>query len=351
VLPGYTIFSNRDAHLAAKRMLPRGPIRVKKPLSASGKDQTVVASLNELDAVLETISADEIAASGLVLEENLRQVRTFSVGEVAVGNLRISYHGTQRTVSDNEGRPVYGGSNLVCVRGGWKSLDALPMSSEVHAAVIAAKLYDGATEELRGFMASRRNYDVAHGIAADGRARSGVLEPSWRVGGASTAELAAMAAFARDPELQIVRASHVEEYGNGHRAPADAIVDFQGEDPEAGPLLRYTTVKPQIRCSRQKISIGYNGRWRNLPPAVMSSDPDSRVVRFESRADASQHRGKAGMRHFRPEYSPVPDLSKYECLESEDEYRHRMVVNAIALVFVSLLSVAGVWLANALAHS
>src|SRR5262249_62318990 len=118
---------------------------------------------------------------------------------------------------------------------------------------------------LRGFMASRRNYDVAHGIAADGRARSGVLEPSWRVGGASTAELAAMAAFARDPELQIVRASHVEEYGNGHRAPADAIVDFQGEDPEAGPLLRYTTVKPQIRCSRQKISIGYNGRcirWR-----------------------------------------------------------------------------------------
>ena len=351
VLPGYTIFSNRDAHLAAKRMLPRGPIRVKKPLSASGKDQTVVASLNELDAVLETISADEIAASGLVLEENLRQVRTFSVGEVAVGNLRISYHGTQRTVSDNEGRPVYGGSNLVCVRGGWKSLDALPMSSEVHAAVIAAKLYDGATEELRGFMASRRNYDVAHGIAADGRPRSGVLEPSWRVGGASTAELAAMAAFARDPELQIVRASHVEEYGNGHRAPADAIVDFQGEDPEAGPLLRYTTVKPQIRCSRQKISIGYNGRWRNLPPAVMSSDPDSRVVRFESRADASQHRGKAGMRHFRPEYSPVPDLSKYECLESEDEYRHRMVVNAIALVFVSLLSVAGVWLANALAHS
>src|SRR5215831_10055109 len=196
VLPGYTIFSERDAQLAARRMLRRGPIRVKKPLSASGKDQTVVTRLNELDAVLEAVSPDEMAAYGLVLEENLRQVRTLSVGEVAVGSLRISYHGTQRTVSDNEGRPVYGGSDLVCVRGGWKSLDALPMSSEVRAAVAAARRYDAATEEFHGFTASRRNYDVALGIGADGRPRSGVLEPSWRVGGASSAELAAFAAFA-----------------------------------------------------------------------------------------------------------------------------------------------------------
>jgi Protein of unknown function (DUF3182) len=351
VLPGYTIFSNRDARLAARRMLTRGPIRVKKPLSASGKDQTVVTSLNELDAVLETVSADEMAASGLVLEENLRRVRTFSVGEVAVGSLRISYHGIQRTVSDNEGRRVYGGSDLVCVRGGWKSLDALPMPFEVGAAVVAAKLYDGATEELRGFMASRRNYDVAQGIAADGRARTGVLEPSWRVGGASRAELAAMAAFAQDPALQTVRASHVEEYGKGHRAPADAVIDFQGEDPEARPLLRYTTVKPQARHSRQKICVGYNGRWRNSPPPVMSSDPDNRVIRFESRTGASHHRGTAATRDCGRDHSPVPDLSKYECLESEDEYRHRMVVNAIALVFVSLLSVAGLCLVNSLAHS
>src|SRR5262249_12610371 len=122
VLPGYTVFSNRDAQVAARRMLTRGPIRLKKPLSASGKDQTVVTTLNELDAALEKVTADEMATYGLVLEENLRQVRTFSVGEVAVGRLRISYYGTQRTVRDNEGRPVYGGSDLVCVRGGWKSL-------------------------------------------------------------------------------------------------------------------------------------------------------------------------------------------------------------------------------------
>src|SRR5262249_60729126 len=119
----------------------------------------------------------------------------------------------QRTVADNEGRPVYGGSELVCVRGDWQVLDGLQMSPEGRAAVAAARRYDEATEEFHGFTASRRNYGGAQGVGVDGRPRSGVIEPSWRVGGASSAELAAFAAFARDPSLQIVGASHVEEVG------------------------------------------------------------------------------------------------------------------------------------------
>jgi hypothetical protein len=312
----------------------------------------VVTTLNELDAVLEKVSANEMATYGLVLEENLRQVRTLSVGEVAVGSLNISYHGTQRTVADNQGRPVYGGSELVCVRGGREALDALPMSPEVRTAVVAARRYDEATEEFHGFTASRCNYDVAQGIGADGRPRSGVLEPSWRIGGASSAELAAMAAFARDPSLKIVRASHVEEYGEGHRAPADAIVDFQGDDPAWGPLLRYTIVKPQDQQLRHKICGRHSGACRPLAPLI-SFDADSRVIQFRSRTGASHRsqRGKAPLGYSGPDYSPVSDLSKYECPESKDDYRHRMVVNAMALVFVSLLSLAGFWLVNAIAHS
>jgi hypothetical protein len=44
--------------------------------------------------------------------------------------------------------------------------------------------------------------------------------------------------------------------------------------------------------------------------------------------------------------SPVPDLAKYECPESDGEYRHRMMLNAIAFVFTSLLVLAGVWIAT-----
>jgi hypothetical protein len=73
------------------------------------------------------------------------------------------------------------------------------------------------------------------------------LELSWRVGGASSAELAAMAAFARDPSLEIIHASHVEEYGEGRRAPADAIVEFQGDDPCSGAIRQRAPLGPMDR--------------------------------------------------------------------------------------------------------
>src|SRR5262245_47738800 len=63
-----------------------------------------------------------------------------------------------------------------------------------------------------------------------------------RSGGASTAELAAFVAFARDPTLQVVEASTVKEFGKPRDVPTDAIVHFQDDDPKDGPILRYTVV-------------------------------------------------------------------------------------------------------------
>jgi Protein of unknown function (DUF3182) len=42
--------------------------------------------------------------------------------------------------------------------------------------VACAVTYDAATAELRGFLASRRNYDVIVGVDGRGRRRLGVLE-------------------------------------------------------------------------------------------------------------------------------------------------------------------------------
>jgi hypothetical protein len=83
------------------------------------------------------------------------------------------------------------------------------------------------------------------------------------------------------------------------------------------------------------------------------NEAHSRVVRIRPRRGASHrsHRGKASVAHSAPDYSPVLDLSKYERPESADDYRHRMLVNAIALAFVILLILAGLWLLNAIAHS
>lgn len=79
-----------------------------------------------------------------------------------------------------------------------------------------------------------------------------------------------------------------------------------------------------------------------------STNDDGRVIQFRPRIGIlSRSRGrKAPIRNFERDHSPVPDLAKYECPETDDEYRHRMIINAIAVVFTSLLILAGVWLAN-----
>ena len=94
VLPGYTVFSSDDARMAAMRLLPLGPIRVKEPLGDGGYGQTAVAGVAELDAFLEKLSLEEIECHGLVLETNLRRVTTRSVGQTMIGDRTITYHGT-----------------------------------------------------------------------------------------------------------------------------------------------------------------------------------------------------------------------------------------------------------------
>jgi len=90
-----------------------------------------------------------------------------------------------------------------------------------------------------------------------------------------------------------------------------------------------------------------------LPSLLMrttstTADDDGRVIQFRPRTGTSSRSrgGKAPIRDFERDYSLVPDLAKYECPESDDEYRHRMIINAIAVVFTSLLILAGLWLAN-----
>ena len=247
VFPGYTAFSVDDARTAAARLLSSGPIRIKEPLAAGGAGHTVATKIDEVEAFLEAFPEAVITAHGLVVESNLRDVTTVSIGQITIDDMTIAYHGTQRVATNNAGCRVYGGSALACVRGGWEALARLPMPDAVRLAAAQAKLYEDAMREYPGFMVSRRNYDVAQGLDGKGRRRSGVLEASWRSGGASTAELAALREFAQDPPLQVVEARAVKLFGRGHEVPRNAVVHYRGDDPDDGPITRYTMVTRKLK--------------------------------------------------------------------------------------------------------
>jgi hypothetical protein len=71
-----------------------------------------------------------------------------------------------------------------------------------------------------------------------------VLEQSWRAGGASGAEVAALEAFRADPGLRAVRASTFEIYGQCHAPPPGAVVYFCGEDERVGSMTKYAVAGP-----------------------------------------------------------------------------------------------------------
>lgn len=244
VLSGFTAFSLADARRAGERLLERGRTRIKPVRATGGRGQSVASSLAELDACLRTVDAVDVADLGLVLEQDLSDVITFSVGRVCVADLVATYHGRQRLTPDNTGELVYGGSELTVVRGDFDALLALDLTPDVRLAVEQAHAYDTAASACyAGFFASRRNYDIARGVDDSGQPRCGVLEQSWRVGGATSAEIAALEAFKADSQLHVVRARCVEVYGEGHALPSHAQVYFHGVDERVGPLTKYSLIE------------------------------------------------------------------------------------------------------------
>lgn len=245
VLAGVSAFDLADAEAAGLRLLADGPVRVKPVRATGGTGQRVARDAAELRAALAAQERDEVEDHGLVIEENLSEVSTLSVGQVRVAGMVATYHGEQRLTLNNRGEEVFGGSDLTVVRGGFEALLAQPLDEPVRQAIEQARRYDAAVRACYpGFFASRCNYDVVLGRDAQGRSRCGVLEQSWRVGGATGCELAALEVMQREPATQRVRARCFELFGDSPEPPQGAAVYWRGEDPRAGRLTKYTVVEP-----------------------------------------------------------------------------------------------------------
>ena len=244
VLRGYTAFHHDDAARAGRALLDESSVRVKRATGIGGGGQFVVDTPDALAEVLATLAADELAAFGVVLEENLSDAQTYSVGRVDVAGIVATYCGTQRLTPNSHGAHVYGGSDLLVARGEYEALAALPLGPDMRAAIDAALRYDRAADRhFEGFIASRRNYDVVRGLDMNGTHRLGVLEQSWRIGGASPAEAGALAAFKADPALTVVRARTVELYGPDAAVPPGATVLYRDDDARVGRLTKYTMIE------------------------------------------------------------------------------------------------------------
>lgn len=245
-LPGFAAFSTEDVGRAARVLFEQGlPARIKRADGIGGLGQSLATERKSLDAALAHLDPQSLERIGAVVELNLKPVKTYSVGTVAVGAHRIAYLGMQRLTRSRSGLSVYGGSSLSCIRGDLNDL-AGTLDDEAERRVLRCAIrYDAeVSRAYPAFFASRRNYDVALGVDPSGVPRTGVLEQSWRVGGATPAEILALEAMHRDPLLRRVNAS-THEVHELIDPPLGAQVYFHGEDPHVGPMTKYAMLDAQ----------------------------------------------------------------------------------------------------------
>jgi hypothetical protein len=243
VLDGYSVFTAQDARVAAARLLPLGALRTKDAAGVGGSGQTVITDMASLERLLANLDPAALRREGLVLERNLNRVFTHSVGQLRIGPWLVSYVGQQRQTRNHKDHEVYAGSSLRMVRGGLDSLLRQGLADDARTAVKQALVYhQAALMSFPGLFASRCNYDVVQGIDDAGLWRSGVLEQSWRIGGATGAELAALQALCDGPTREWVEASTHEIYAADVQIPTQARVHFNGVDPQVGALVKYAMV-------------------------------------------------------------------------------------------------------------
>lgn len=241
VLPGVTVFDPEDARQAAMAGLRKGALRVKQVEASGGSCQTVLHNQNDVEKWLSKLDA-ATCGHGIVLEENLNESVTYSVGQTLIDGLLMTYFGQQEQKQNSRGESVYGGSELLIVRGDYIELLARELKPDVRRAIEYARTYDTAAAlSFPGFFASRRNYDVVQGQGSDGSLKVGVLEQSWRVGGATGAELAALQALRERPQTNAVRASTHEKHEE-QAAPEGARVLYSGPDGNGDFLLKFARI-------------------------------------------------------------------------------------------------------------
>lgn len=242
VLDGFSVFCPQSAGLAGRELLARGgAIRLKPAQARGGNGQRRVDCPGTLDEALAALDRLELQEHGMVLEQDLVDATTCSVGQVRIAGMVLSYLGTQHQAPDREGLEVYTGSRLHVVAGDYAALEPVATDAMQRHALDCARRYDAAVEAVHpGFFASRRNYDVIAGHDAHGNWRCGVLEQSWRLGGASPAEIVALDALlsGRLAGGAITTSCH-ESHDPAHQPPPSAQVHFRDPLASRGPVLKY----------------------------------------------------------------------------------------------------------------
>ncbi len=234
VLPGVTAFRPEDLVDYLREMQGTGKkYRLKIPNASDGEGQHGgITTVAELRKGMQLVGTQRIGIDGIVLEEEIIDPQTISVGSVVLGGEVYSFHLRQKDEVIAEGdkkRTRYlGAENIVVSRGSLSDISLTEGSPEEIAREKAAtfeQLYQGHLNPTL----SRWSVDV---VMNDRQA--GITDlTAGRVGGTDPGLVLAVRELHNDPKLKTVTADVTLDYGKQKDVPEGAWVFINKRDLRA----------------------------------------------------------------------------------------------------------------------
>ena len=207
VLPGVTVFSREDLGKGFELLKKKGlfSIRLKPPDKSDGHGQHALKDIGHLKKLLVDVKDEEIVSKGLILEVNLKEAKTISVGFATLGKDTFSFIALQKNdIAKEDGRNRYLGAHARIVRGEMQELTGV-VENEVEQSALetSIKFYD--KYRLFNPIASRLSFDFLYGYDSKGNLLSGVTDITGRLGGTCPAITLSALEFKNHPSLSAIR--------------------------------------------------------------------------------------------------------------------------------------------------
>lgn len=233
VVPGLTVFTKEEALFAHKIMQNRAgkEVRLKYPDKSDGRDQFSIVNREHLAGILGSVDEREVVEKGLVLETNVRDVETVSVGYCVLGDQTYSFIALQKNdIAPEDGRDRYVGALVRVVKGNVSSLRSVAKNSKEEKAIEACVKFDAQYSYFEP-VASRISYDYLHGYDDKGNLMSGVTDITGRLGGTCPALVMSVMEYKENPRLKVVQSEVSLNYDPGEElnceVGAERFIDLQ----------------------------------------------------------------------------------------------------------------------------
>lgn len=181
-LPGFSFFTVEAGSEAFRRLCGQ-EARLKLTTESDGHGQFVITNETELLRTLDKFDPTKINEEGLILEPNLREPFTISVGYTILGSVPYSFVAHQKNDVTLDDRNRYLGAHVLVLKGTLGDLSKLVSLSEDEQEAIAKACRFNEAYAYLNPIASRLSFDCLFGQTQRGERLSGITDITGRLGG------------------------------------------------------------------------------------------------------------------------------------------------------------------------